>query len=70
MAKTVKKTVKLPSSESVLHESLSDKYQVAEGVLTVFADSELGHIDLTKIDEGTAVRLAERGYLIKISPGG
>ena len=64
------KSIKLPSSDSVLPEALSDKYQVAEGVLSVFADSELGHIDLTKIDDGTAVLLAERGYLIKISPGG
>ncbi len=64
------KSIKLPAVNSVLPEALSDKYQVAEGVLSVFADGQLGHIDLTKIDEGTAELLAERGYLIKISPGG
>lgn len=54
--------------EDVLPQELAGKYKLAEGVLKVFADGELGYIDLAIINEDIAELLAKRGYLIKISP--
>ena len=56
--------------DSVLPEKLAGLYKVADGVLQVFADNELGLIDLSNINEDMAEKLVKRGHLIKISPGG
>lgn len=56
---------------SPLPAALQDKYDVVEGVLPQFADSELGYVDLSTIDEQFAARLEGRGYLTKkpVQPG-
>jgi len=56
--------------DSILPEKLAGLYKVADGVLQMFADNELGYIDLSNITEDMAEKLVKRGHLIKISPGG
>ena len=48
-----------------LPEAVANNYDVRKGVVSKFADSELGIVDLTTIGLKFAEQVAARGYLIK-----
>lgn len=61
MNKSTAKTV-----SEVLPPEVAKEYEVADGVLAHFIDSELGEVDLTKLTPEFAERVAARGYLKKL----
>jgi hypothetical protein len=53
-------------TDNVLPPDVAKEYEVAPGVLSMFADNEFGNVDLTCVNLEFAGRLAEKGYLKKL----
>lgn len=61
------KKVSSRKEQPTLAPEVAEKYEVVEGVLSVFACREFGLVDLSKVNLEFAKQLEEKGYLKKIS---
>lgn len=56
-----------PEGTSALRKDVAERYEVPPGRTMIFVCSEFGRVDLSQVDLTMAERLAEKGYLKKLS---
>jgi hypothetical protein len=60
-----KPSVQVENNQPGLKPEVADVYELSEGTLMIFADSEFGVVDMEHVNLEFAERLEKKGYLKK-----